>query len=307
MKAMLASDYDEAKLVFPLGLQPKIDGVRGLTPNGQLLARSGKKHANKYSTAFFSKPEYAHMDGEMAAADERNPKLCSITSSALRRIDGEPFVLWHVFDLLVPGTPLMEANYATRYVALQNHVRDLQAQGLARHCKVVEMVVVANIDELREQHAKWDAQGYEGTIIRNLNGKHKQGRSTVREGGLLRIKDFVEVEAVVLSLAEGERNENEAQVNELGRQFRSGHQENMVPNGQVGSMQCQLLADSGPFKAGHIATVSPGHMTTAEATEYWQHPERLVGQTIKFKHFPKGVKNEPRFPVFVCIRSAEDM
>ena len=31
MKPLLAQNYDEAKLVFPMFAQPKIDGVRGMT------------------------------------------------------------------------------------------------------------------------------------------------------------------------------------------------------------------------------------------------------------------------------------
>jgi DNA ligase-1 len=306
MKAMLASDYNEAKLVFPLGLQPKIDGVRGLTPGGKLLARSGKKHANRFTTAFFSVPEYENMDGEMAAADERDPRLCTITSSALRRIDGSPFVLWHVFDLLTAET--MDLPYVDRYLHLTNHVARLQQEyGVAGHCRVVPMVVVNTLAELQAQHAKWEAEGYEGTIIRSLTAKHKQGRSTVKEGGLLRIKDFVEEEARVVGITEGQRNGNEAQVNERGLQFRSGHQENMVPNAQVGSMQCEMLVDSALFKAGQLVNVSPGKMTTDEALHYFAHQGELIGQVIKFKHFPKGVKDQPRFPTFVCIRSPEDM
>ena len=36
------------------------------------------------------------------------------------------------------------------------------------------------------------------------------------------------------------------------------------------------------------------------------HPEELVGHTIKFKTFPKGIKNKPRFPTFVSIRADSD-
>ena len=57
MKPLLAVNYDESKLVFPLGVQPKIDGVRGLTTEGHLTGRSLKKHKNKYTTAFYSIPE----------------------------------------------------------------------------------------------------------------------------------------------------------------------------------------------------------------------------------------------------------
>ena len=50
MKAMLATDYEEAKLRFPVLAQPKIDGVRGVNFFGTLTGRSLKQHRNKYTT-----------------------------------------------------------------------------------------------------------------------------------------------------------------------------------------------------------------------------------------------------------------
>lgn len=302
---MLAQDYEESKLRFPVGAQPKIDGVRGHNPDGTLLARSNKVHANKYTTTFFSRPEYQYFDGELAAADERDPKLCTITSSALRRIDGSPFVLWHAFDLLTPEA--LTQPYWKRHEMLHDHVEQLQVNGLAGHMRVVPLYNCNTMDDLLSLDSVWLELGYEGTIIRDLQGKHKQGRSTVREMGLLRIKRFVEEEAIVIGIIEGRKNLNAAQVNELGKQFRSGDAAGMVPNGEVGTLVCELLKDSDLFKAGDVINVSPGVMTQEECVHYFNNQQELLGQVIKFKHFPKGVKDKPRFPVFQSIRSKEDL
>ena len=64
MKAMLATDYEEAKLRFPVLAQPKIDGVRGVNFFGTLTGRSLKQHRNKYTTKFYSHSCLAGMDGE---------------------------------------------------------------------------------------------------------------------------------------------------------------------------------------------------------------------------------------------------
>ena len=47
MKPMLAEDFDESKLIFPLIAQPKIDGVRGLNMLGTLTGRSLKTHKKR--------------------------------------------------------------------------------------------------------------------------------------------------------------------------------------------------------------------------------------------------------------------
>ncbi len=102
IKPMLAEDYVESKLKFPLIAQPKIDGVRGLNLEGQLTGRSLKAHKNLYTTAFFSQKPFKGLDGELAAQAETHPDLCRLTTSAVGTIDGEPFTLWHCFDLIVP-------------------------------------------------------------------------------------------------------------------------------------------------------------------------------------------------------------
>jgi DNA ligase-1 len=312
IKAMLASDYDESKLDFPLGVQPKIDGVRGLNMEGKMLGRSGKPHKNVYNTNFFSTKEHYGFDGELAANLETHPDLCRITSSAMSTIKGEPFILWWVFDYLVPDT--MELDYMDRYLSLKSRVNHLQANGLCRHVRVVPMQIVHNLEELRTAHAAWAAEGYEGTIIRKLTGKHKQGRSTIRESGLLRIKDFVDGEFTISKVVEGEANENEAQTNELGNTFRSSHQENKVANGMVGSFLGIVLKDVEDPSTGKVVlfkgqeiTVSAGKMDHTTRKYAFENKEEYVGNIGKFKFFPKGIKDKPRFPTFFCVRSKEDI
>lgn len=310
MKPLLAENYVESKLVFPLGAQPKIDGVRGLTTEGHLTGRSLKKHKNKYTTAFYSIPEYAHLDGELAANDERHPDLCRITSSALSTIKGEPFTLWHVFDCL--RKEVLAAPYVERHKYLTQYVHYEQTQGRCMHAKVVPMVICEDLPQLLQLEDQWLEMGYEGLIIRGLNAAHKEGRSTVNQGQLLRIKRFIEAEAVVLAIEEGNVNENVAQTNELGRTFRTSHQENKVPNGMVGNLQCVVLADvmwdgEMVLLKGQIITVSPGNMDHKMRKHYFENPSEIVQHAITFKFFPKGIKEKPRFPTFKCLRSQEDM
>lgn len=310
MKPLLAANYDESKLVFPLGAQPKIDGVRGLTTEGHLTGRSLKKHKNKYTTAFYSIPEYRDLDGELAANDERHPDLCRLTSSALSTIKGEPFTLWHVFDCL--RKEVIAAPYVERHKYLTQLISYEHSMGRCRHAQVVPMTICPDLPSLLACDEQWLELGYEGTIIRGLDKPHKEGRSTVSKGELLRIKRFVESEALVLAIEEGDANENEPQTNELGRTFRTSHKENKVPNGLVGNLQCRLLSDvewEGKviLTADQLITVSPGNMDHKMRKHYFEHPEEIVNHVIKFKFFPKGIKTKPRFATYVCHRSAEDM
>ena len=301
MLPMLASDYDEAKLRFPLIAQPKVDGVRGLNLGDGLTGRSLKSHKNIYTTKFYSQKPFIGLDGELAANEETHPDLCRLTTSALGRIQGEPFTLWHLFDIINPNTVALP--YEDRLAALQNHVKLMQnmVPELANRVRVIPFVLCKNLDELLHCDTMWLAKGYEGSIIRDPKGFYKEGRSTVREGGLLRIKRFTDGEALVLRVEEGETNNNEATVGLLGQTERSTHQDNMVPNGMVGRLICR------DTKTGQEITVAPGRMTHEDRTGYFQFPQKLSGQTIKYKFFAKGVKDKPRFPTFQCIKLASDI
>lgn len=301
---MLAADWDELKLTIPpegLIAQPKIDGVRGLNLYGYLTGRSLKKFGNRYTTDFFSKSAFVGFDGELAAADERDPALCRLTTSALSTHKGEPFMLWWLFDYITANT--MNMPYIKRYNLLHLKVSDLQRsqQPESLHLRIVPFKIVKTIHELNNIDAQWLDDGYEGTIIRRLNQPYKYGRSTIREGGLLRIKRFTEEEAVVNSIVEGQSNQNEAVINALGQTERSTHQANMVPNSMVGALECTDINTGKPI------TVAAGTAPHDLRKAWFDNPSLILKQTIKYKTFPKGVKDKPRFPTFQSIKLKEDM
>lgn len=312
IKAMRAANYDPAKIKFPVWEQPKIDGVRALNTTGILTARTLKKFANRYVTAFFSKPEYVGFDGEFAAQDERHPDLCRLTTSAVGTIEGQPFVLWHVFDYVTEET--RHWPYSKRYAYMTARVKELQAEGKCGHLRVVPVRVCNNLEELMACHAENIEKGYEGTCFYGPDVAHKEGKSSPRHNGVLRIKDFIDAEAEVLSLQEGETNLNPAQINELGRSYRTSHQDGKVPNGMVGSLECRAINDvfdttgkTVVISEGEIFTVSPGKMTEEEKIDFLRNPHKIVKKIIKFKFFGHGIKDKPRFATFEMIRPKEDI
>lgn len=311
MKPMLADDWDRSKVKFPVVVQPKIDGVRGLNLFGKLTGRSMKAFKNKHVTSLFSHSVFLGFDGEFAAERENHPDLCRLTTSALGTIEGTPWVMWHLFDLVRVDT--VRLPYRERLRELHRAVRELKAveHPLAIHLRVVETHLVHNSAELDHLADNWESSGYEGAIIRDPEGLHKSGRSTIREGGLLRIKTFKDAEVVVTRVVEGQTNLNEAKTNALGQTERSTHQENMVPNGMVGGIYGTLLQDivvgDKTWKKGEEILIAPGRMTDEEAKHFWLHPAEITGRVAKFQYFPKGVKDKLRFPTFQGFRSAEDM
>lgn len=311
-KPMLADDWREGKVKFPCLIQPKIDGVRALNRNGKLLARSLKPHENKHVTAMFSKPEYHGFDGEMIlGTDPTAPDLCRLTSGAMRRHDSVDNFTWYVFDYVTEETEHLP--YVERMQALDKYLYDTLPANLAANIALMPAQKVYSQDFLDELDSEYLDLGYEGSIIRDPNGLYKHGRSDGKMQ-VWRIKRFIDAEFKIEKIIEGQQNNNEAKTNELGRTERSTLQENMQPNGLVGSLEGTLLADvldpqtrAIIIPKGTWITVSAGSMDHKMRKHYFENQHEILQQIGKFKLFPKGTKEKPRFPTFDSIRSPEDM
>lgn len=290
-KPMLAGkmkdDGDYDKITFPVITTPKLDGIRVLMKDGQLWTRSLKKPLPNIAI----QDHAVHMfpdgiDGEIITyhdqARTQMKKLNQIASDVMSS-DGSPYWRFHAFDdFTIPSLP-----YQERLVSLYEKV-----QGIER-IEFVPPVRVQNKEELLALHAENVGAGWEGTMYRYPLGAYKYGRSTLREGGLVKIKDFLDDEATVIGFEELFRNENESKTNALGRSERSSHKAGMVAADTLGSLVCR-------WNKGPDFNVGTG-FTMAERDEIWQNRDDYAGlkATIKYQTI---LKDKPEFPVFVAFR-----
>ena len=108
-KPMLAFDVLPENIKFPVVALPKVDGVRGQNHLGTAYARSMKPIRNRYTQNWFSKTEFDGFDGEMVAQAPNHPDLCRLSTSATSSIEGEPQIVWWVFDdFSEPWKPFIE-------------------------------------------------------------------------------------------------------------------------------------------------------------------------------------------------------
>lgn len=315
MKPMLASDFVEAKLKFPRIAQPKIDGVRALHTTGAFTGRSLKPFKNKHIGEFFGHSALAGLDGELAGGRENHPDLCRTTSSMTGTIKGEPYLLWWIFDIVTPETAQLPYFHRCSILIPEALERiRIAAPDQWHHLRAIPFELVNSMEQLLAYEEKCLQLGFEGVIIRDLKGKHKQGRSTPTEGGLLRIKRFVDFEFTVHTVIEGDENQNEAQINELGNTFRSSHQENKVKNGMVGAMLGNTIAvvkdpitGAVLFDKGAEVRVGAGRLDHSQRRHYFLNQEEFLAQVHKAKFFPKGIKDKPRFPTWQSFRDSADI
>ena len=287
---------------------PKIDGVRGCNFTNELVGRSLKSHANLHVTAQFSKKEFNGLDGELTCGAITAPDLVRTTTGALNTIQGTPTCAWNVFDLLNEET--LHLPYWMRLVKLALKVSILSNSNI----QVIPHVICNTLEELLEAEFTWLTAGYEGVIVRDPNGLHKDGRCTVKEGAYLRLKRFIEFEFKATQLVEGFTNLNPKKTNKLGRSERSSHKANKVPNGMIGTIIGVSLADvfcpitnKLLIPKGGTVEVAAGCLTHEQRKHYFDDPQAFFDQIHKGKFFPVGMKDKLRFPTWETFRASSDM
>jgi DNA ligase-1 len=166
--------------------------------------------------------------------------------------------------------------------------------------KIVPLIPkkIDNVEELNAFEKLCLDQGFEGVMVRVASGKYKFGRSTEKEGILIKIKQFEDDEAEVTGYTAMQTNTNEKTMNELGDMKRSSHQSGKVDLDMLGALEVVWR--------GIVFSIGTG-FDHALRTKLWNDREGLVGKIVKFKFFAQGVKTAPRFPVFLGFRDPEDM
>lgn len=304
MLAEKASDEQVAKMIAtkgPLWAFPKIDGVRCLNTGlmneregkieGRLLSRSMKRFPNEEIHAIFDIPELRGHDGELTVTEPNDPRACRAASAAVATIKGSADWRWWVFDnFRNPDLPFHE-----RYARIASDF------GLLLPVYRLPFQLITSMKEFHEYEREIvERQGYEGLILRDPNARYKQGRATVNEGSMVKVKRFVDDEAEIVSFVEEVENTNEATLDERGYTKRSGAKSGLLGKGTLGAFICRDPKSGVEFRVG-------GGMSAEERTKFWLIRDTLVGKTITYKHLPTGAKDKPRHTGFVAFREKFDM
>lgn len=288
-KPLLAEAVDFEHLDYSnLWASAKLDGIRAIVRDGVVVSRNLKPIRNRYVQHLFGRPEFEHYDGELIVGDPTAKDCYSVTNSGVMSEDGEPDVVFHVFDHV--ANPTWE--YHRRY--------NLIVDSYINIVKVVQHSIV-NHDDLLECEQWMLDKGYEGLMLRAFMGPssfYKYGRSTAKACTLLKLKRMMSAEAIVIGVDELMHNENESVVNALGYTERSAHRGNLVPGGTLGALVCRWT-NGDEFRIGTGFDAS-------QRKELWQNRASLIGKLATFNYFPIGMLNVPRFPSFKGFRDPID-
>lgn len=288
MKPMLAADADLDKLRFPLLASAKLDGVRAIIQKGVVLSRSLKPIPNRFVQETLKHLE--DLDGELIVGPPTSKTCYRDTVSHVMSHDKDGFDLrFYVFDHV--RTP--SDRYQNRLVCV-NARRETKDALVTTH----PQHVITCLDTLLKLEEKLLDQGYEGLILRDPDAPYKFGRSTVKEGYLLKLKRFVDAEFEVVGFEERMHNGNEATTNELGRTARSSRKAGKVGLGDLGALVLQ--GDGFTFNCG------TGFDDATRKALWAERDNGLLGRLAKIKYFAVGMKDAPRHPVFLGWRDRSD-
>jgi len=298
VQPMLAGKLDFNRLQGVYKTQPKLDGIRAICQHGKLYSRTMKLIPNEFCQKMAEHVIPHGYDGELIVGDPTAKDVFQKTTSGVMSVGGVPDVKFYAFDLW--NHPLRP--YANRRMQLREEIRSLENDFLVGVETLAECYSISGPDrEIYELALQtYLNQGFEGLIARSENGLYKYGRSTSKEGHLLKWKVWEDEEATVEGFEELMHNQNTAFTNETGHTKRSAHQDGKVPGGMLGALVVRSPKYNGTFNIGSGFDMALRQLI-------WNSRESYIGKQAKFKHFPIGQKDLPRHPIFLGFRDERDM
>jgi len=275
---MLASSFDKRKhsVDYPVDVQPKLDGVRCMAfwegDSIRLMSRGGKKwecseHIEKQLEEVL--PKGWVLDGELylhGATFQEITKLVKKLRTESVNIE------YHVYDV-----PRIEGDTLEDWVDRCSCLGEFK--DMSEDCESVTVVrtdMANNEDEVYELQSEYLEEGYEGAIVRELDGEYRFG---YRSRSLLKVKNFMDEEYKIVDFTTG-----------------------------VGRFDGCIIWICETENGDAFKVVPQGTMEERQMTYYNARKDgEGIGELLKVKFFELTDDNIPRFPVGLGIRLTEDM
>lgn len=266
LRPMLANRVKWKKVKFPLLVQPKLNGLRAMAMKGQLVSRDSilwdMSTLPHIQEALSKLPEGYILDGELYAHGLSLQKINSRAAVSRKTMheDAETVKL-HVFDI-VSSKGANERQQMLDELSTKFDSSLLRVRTYTSHTR----------DGVEALHSSFLNENYEGTMLRAYNDPYATkltcGNKELRVDSLLKLKDFLDLDATILETVPGE-----------GKLA-----------GLVGSFLVQHQ------KA--IFTVGSG-LSMSEREELTQTD--CVGKTVKVKYEMLSDKGVPLKPTIIAI------
>lgn len=293
---MLASTYAGEDLSFPVLVTPKIDGVRAIKLNGKLVSRSLKQIPNIAIRTLIERilPEDGIFDGELSVDSDFQKTVSAVMSVNTVSPNNLKFY-W--FDWVQDSDFSMP--YSSRVLSMHDYI---QKNKELRKLNIIIPLIPAQVDNTKELSLFEEAsirKGYEGVVIRSYAGRYKCGRSTMREGLMIKIKRSEDFEATIIDTEELMHNLNEEQMDNFGRMQRSSAKGNKIKSGTLGAIVARA-------HNGNIFKIGTG-FNSNDRSELWATRNDLIGKLVKYRSAGNSKDNVPKCAVFIGLRHHDDI
>ena len=265
---MLAHDYNKrAKSIkFPCFVQRKFDGTRCVgMPGKGLFSRNRKAYPHlEHIVAEINKlPPSIVLDGELYSDTLTFQEIVGLVKQETLKKGAEEKHLkiqFHIYDII------NDMPYEQRYANLQMLFNKYKF----KHLVFVKTDMCESEERMKELHAAYVVEGYEGIMLRNKTGLYKNSRSA----DLQKYKEFFDDEYEVVDYKEGEGLEE----------------------------GCVLWVCKTP--EGKLFSCRP-RGTREDRVELFKNGDKYVGKklTVRFQELTND--KVPRFPVGITFRDYE--
>ncbi len=272
---MLAKDFfkREKKVVYPVHVQPKLDGIRCLAQwwegKLELTSRSGKPlvcpHITDELAALRPKRDNVVLDGELYIHGESFQAITSLVKRP--REESKAVSLW-IYDIL--SMEDLDFPWADRHDMLEYFFSGEEFQHLVK----VPTYAASTRDAVINFQSQFLKDGYEGAIVRQLHGKYL---FSYRSDELLKVKNFMDDEFLIVGWKPG-----------------------------VGKMSNVPIWTCKTGEGKEFDVVSKGTMEYRQSL-YQKATAEFIGQWLKVQFFEWTEDKVPRFPVGLGFRMEEDM
>lgn len=299
-RPLLAAAIDDnetlERLSYPLIASPKVDGIRCIVhPSHGPITRSGKNIKNKHIRESLGKQVIWGLDGEIVSGAIAATDVFNRTTTAVMTHDGTPDFMFHVFDTVtMNGCP-----YVMRLESVERRAEEIRTITGLDYVRALPWRKVNNSSEVLDAEMDWLALGFEGVMLRYPQGPYKNGRSTLREQTLMKLKRFTDAEAEIVGFEPLWSNQNPQTRDSQGLAHRSDHKAGKIQVDTLGNLIVRDL--SGRFSVFNVGS----GFDSSLRQQIWDNRDRYIGKVITYKFQECGVVEAPRFPIFLRIREAE--
>jgi DNA ligase-1 len=272
----------------------KLDGIRCIFKDGEMLSRALKQFPNKQlRDRFESIKQYARcnnliLDGELLSKSVTFNELSGLTRQLDCKLPDD--LNFYCFDVIECE------QYNETFNSRIAHLDNLPELSHMEKIKNYSVFKIEEVNNLFENALAW---GCDGLILRDVNGRYKFGRGTVKEGLIYKLKPFETFDAKILDVLQGTVVDPKAEktINELGYSRTSKLKEDRLPSGRASDFVVDY--------EGKTLKVSIA-MTQEEKEEVWNNKKKYIGRWIEYKGMLVGAKELPRHPIFLRFRDDKE-